>query len=196
MGVLDIFFSTDQPGFCITSCFFSHLSLPNSAFRAVHLHLSETAEKLEEAQADITRRVVIIARKETVKYAFRRALRNPDRTNVSEMFARPSPGSAVLTCRVFPSRGCVFGAGGFPRPAPAACLGCRGRGSGGAARLSRGGHSRDPRPRLQENHINTETKAGPAGGGPAGGGGTKYGSGREGEKFRGRGIIIIMEVKM
>ncbi|XP_061864183.1 uncharacterized protein LOC133626821 isoform X2 [Colius striatus] len=34
-------------------------------FQAMHLHLRDAVEKLEEAQADITRRVVVIARKET-----------------------------------------------------------------------------------------------------------------------------------
>ncbi|XP_030914112.1 uncharacterized protein LOC115948016 [Geospiza fortis] len=37
------------------------------AFQAMHLHVSEAAEKLEEAQADITLRVVVIARKETAE---------------------------------------------------------------------------------------------------------------------------------
>lgn len=91
----------------------------------MHLHLSETAEKLEEAQADITRRVVVIARKETVKYVFRRALRNPDRTNVFGNVCAPQPwlGSAHLP-GVFQPGVCVRGWG---LPSPAACLGCRGR---------------------------------------------------------------------
>lgn len=65
----------------------------------MHLHVREAAEKLEEAQADITRRVVVIARKETVK------IHNfvdygeiqPERMFL-ELFACPSPILAVLTC--------------------------------------------------------------------------------------------------
>lgn len=134
-----IFFSIDQPGFCITSCFFSHLSLPNSAFRAMHLHVSEAAEKLEEAQADITRRVVVIARKETVKYVFRRALRNPARTNVFGNVCAPQPwlGSPHLPGIFLPVRVCAgLGASLAEPPLPGWGDGRRGR--GGRVQAARG----------------------------------------------------------
>lgn len=154
----------------------------------MHLHVREAAEKLEEAQADITRRVVVIARKETVKYISRRPLGNSARTNVFGSVCAPQPrlGSPHLLGIFLPVRACVPGWGGSPTraaggwmgwraPVPAAG-GCAAGGRRGRAEAPRGAARfpgwgrRDPRPRLRENHINGKTKAGPAGGGPAGAG--------------------------
>lgn len=112
----------------------------------MHLHLSETAEKLEEAQADITRRVVIIARKETVKYAFRRALRNPDRTNVFGNVCAPQPwlGSPHLPGVSQPGM-CVRG-WGLPSPSARCLPGVPGPRLGGRGAIVQRGAQPGPPP--------------------------------------------------
>lgn len=111
------------------------------------------------------------------------------------MFARPSPGSAGLTWRVFISL--PFPCAGPGPPALPARVGGRGRGgSGGAGRISRGGTGGTPAGGCRKTIlIQKQRPDRPVGALREVGGGQKYGSGREGEKFRGKGIIIIMEVK-
>lgn len=131
----------------------------------MHLHVSEVAEKPEEAQADITPRVVVIARKETVKYIFRRALRNPARTNVFGNVCAPQPwlGSPHLPGIFLPLRAysarTVLGASVAKRPLPG--WGDGRRGLGGRVEAAQRARRDSPEwgTRLQENHINTETKA-------------------------------------
>lgn len=167
---------------------FPPLPSPNSVFYAVHLHVTEAAVKLEEAQADITPRLVVIARKEAVIYVSRRAL---GKFSQNECFRKCLRAQAAAG-QSSPA-GCVRGfGGGSPRQAP--WMGWWA--PGGPHRDSPWGAGENPQPGLRENHINGETKAGPSRGGGVGPAGTKYGAGRDGEKFRGRGIIIIMEVKM
>nr|XP_047929365.1 translation initiation factor IF-2-like [Anser cygnoides] len=185
----------------------------------MHLHLREAAGELEEAQADTTRGSQFRGGKETVKTHISQPTKATQPKRMGwETFARPSPVLAFLTCCAFSSRCpcvcvCVCAGperGGVPSPSPRRLDGVAG--AGVAPRGSRGGGQRgqrrgaagrgailregaaSPPPRgCGQTVLMPRQKAGPSGGGPAGAG--ERNTVREGKekKFRGRGIIIIME---